>query len=162
MSQFWVCYRHMMGVITETYIFLVSLLLKNHRNFTCLRRIKYRLFGKTKTRISQACLPSDSMQMISFWNDHIHEKLSVHDVAIKHFPLYWLFVRGSHRWLMHSLTKASNAELWSFLWSAPEQTVEKTMRSRWFETPSRSFWRHRNKNFMRSWAPGRVRWVLFR
>ena len=27
-----------------------------------------------------------------------------------------------HRWI--PLTKASNAELWRFLWSAPEQTVE--------------------------------------
>ena len=27
-----------------------------------------------------------------------------------------------HRWI--PLTKASDAELWCFLWSAPEQTVE--------------------------------------
>ena len=34
----------------------------------------------------------------------------------KHFPRYWLFVTG-HRWI--PLTKASDAELWCFLWSAP-------------------------------------------
>ena len=30
-----------------------------------------------------------------------------------------------HRWIPH--TKASEAELWCFLWSAPELTVEQTM-----------------------------------
>ena len=49
-----------------------------------------------------------------------------HDDVIKwkHFPRYWPFVRGIHRsrWLPH--TKASDAELWCFLWSGHEQTVE--------------------------------------
>ena len=35
---------------------------------------------------------------------------------------------NGHRWI--PLTKASDAELWCFLWSAPEQTVEQTI-----ETP---------------------------
>ena len=43
-----------------------------------------------------------------------------HDDVIKwkHFPRYWPFVRGIHRWI--PLTKASDAELWCFLRSAPE------------------------------------------
>ena len=49
-----------------------------------------------------------------------------HDDVIKwrHFPRNWPFVRGIHRsrWIPH--TKASDAELWCFLWSAPEWTVE--------------------------------------
>ena len=32
---------------------------------------------------------------------------------------YWHFVRGIHRSPVHSLTKASDAEIWCFLWSAP-------------------------------------------
>ena len=32
---------------------------------------------------------------------------------------------SSHRWI--PLTKASDGELWCFLWSAPEQTVEQTL-----------------------------------
>ena len=32
-----------------------------------------------------------------------------------------------HRWI--HLTKASDAELWCFLWSAPEQTVEQTIQA---------------------------------
>ena len=46
----------------------------------------------------------------------------LHDDVIKweHFPRYWPFVRGIHRsrWIPH--TKASDAELWCFLWSASE------------------------------------------
>ena len=50
-----------------------------------------------------------------------------HDDVIKwkHFPRYWPFVRGIHRWIPH--TKASDAELWCFVWSVPEQTVEQTI-----------------------------------
>ena len=45
-----------------------------------------------------------------------------HDDVIKwkHFPRNWPFVRGIHRsrWIPH--TKASDAELWCFIWSASE------------------------------------------
>ena len=34
----------------------------------------------------------------------------------------WPFVRGIHRWI--PLTKASDVELWCFLWYAPEHTVK--------------------------------------
>ena len=46
---------------------------------------------------------------------------TVHDDVIKwkHFPHYWPFLRGIHRSPVNSLTKASDAELWCFLWSAP-------------------------------------------
>ena len=40
------------------------------------------------------------------------------------FPRYWPFVRGIHWSTVNSRTKASDAELWYFLWSAPEQMVE--------------------------------------
>ena len=39
----------------------------------------------------------------------------------KHFPCYWPSVRGVH-WSL--VKRASDAELWCFLWSAPEQTIE--------------------------------------
>ena len=43
-----------------------------------------------------------------------------HDDVIKwkHFPRNWPFVRGIHRGIPH--TKASNAELWYFLWFVSE------------------------------------------
>ena len=38
----------------------------------------------------------------------------------KHFPRNWPFVRGIHRSRLIPHTKVSEAELWSFLWSASE------------------------------------------
>ena len=45
-----------------------------------------------------------------------------HDDVIKwkHFPRYWPFVRGIHRSRWIPRTKASDAALWCFLWSASE------------------------------------------
>ena len=52
-----------------------------------------------------------------------------HDDVIKwkHFPRYWLLLGEftGDRWIPR--TKASDAELWCFLWSASEPTVEQTM-----------------------------------
>ena len=45
----------------------------------------------------------------------------------KHSPCYWTFVRGTHRSPVVPLTKAFDAELWYFLWSAPQQMVEITI-----------------------------------
>ena len=46
----------------------------------------------------------------------------LHDDVIKwkQFLRYWPFVRGIHRSRWIPRTKASAAELWCFLWSAPE------------------------------------------
>ena len=43
---------------------------------------------------------------------------------LKHFSRYWPLVRGCHRSLVNSLHKASDAELWCFLWSVSEQMVK--------------------------------------
>ena len=47
-----------------------------------------------------------------------------------------------NRWF--PLKKASDAELWYFLGSAPEQTVEQTIETPMISVPSRSSWRHCN------------------
>ena len=44
-------------------------------------------------------------------------------------------------------TKASDVELWCFLWSAPETRLSKQSWDWWFETPSRPLWRHCNAYF---------------
>ena len=72
----------------------------------------------------------------------------------KHFPVtvpLWGECTG-HRWI--PLTKTSDAELWCFLWSAPERLC-KHSRRRWIETPSRSLWCYCNvKGYhMRSLKP---------
>ena len=46
------------------------------------------------------------------------------------------------RWIPR--TKASDAELWCFLLSAPDKPLSKQSRGWWFEMPSRSLWRHCN------------------
>ena len=59
---------------------------------------------------------------ITFENTITQYVYHSHDDVIKwkHFPRNWPFVRGIHRsrWIPH--TKASDAELWCFLWSASE------------------------------------------
>ena len=55
-------------------------------------------------------------------------------------PLWREFT--GHRWI--PLTKASDVELWCFLWSVPEQTLSKQSKRWWYETSSRSLWRHCN------------------
>ena len=49
-------------------------------------------------------------------NSFIHDDI----IKWKHFPRYWPFVQGIHRSRWIPLTKASDAELWCFLWSTPE------------------------------------------
>ena len=60
----------------------------------------------------------------------------------EYFPRYCCGEFTGDRWIL--LTKASDAEFWSFLWSAPGQTVEKKSWRQWFEAPSRSLWRYCN------------------
>ena len=47
-----------------------------------------------------------------------------------------------HRWIL--LTKASDAELWYLLWSAPEQTVDQTIETPVSWDAITLIWRHRN------------------
>ena len=47
-----------------------------------------------------------------------------------------------HRWIPR--TKASDAKLWCFLDLRLNKRMSKQSWSWWFETPSRSLWRHRN------------------
>ena len=63
---------------------------------------------------------------VSYWK-HISCQVNLHDVAKhddiikwKHFLRYWPFVGEIHRSPVNSRTKASDAGLWCFLWSAPE------------------------------------------
>ena len=53
------------------------------------------------------------------------------------------------RWIPR--TKASDAELWCFLRSAPNKRLSKQWWGWWFETPSCPLWRHRNDMEMTCW-----------
>ena len=69
-----------------------------------ISREKYLWNGPPKTN----CFGSDN-------NRFPWESINDHDDDIKwkHFPRYWPFVPGIHRWI--PITKASDTELWRFL-----------------------------------------------
>ena len=74
------------------------------------------------------------IQTIVFYHDDV--------MKWRHFPRNWPFVRGIHRSGWIPRTKASDAELWCFLWSVPEYKCSKQSWGWWFEMPSWSLWRH--------------------
>ena len=63
----------------------------------------------------------------------------------KNFPHYWPFVWGIHRSRWIPRTKASDAELWCFFDLRLNKRLSKQSRGWWFETLSRSLWRHCNE-----------------
>ena len=65
---------------------------------------------------------------------------------MENFPRYWPFVWGINRSPVNSRTKASDTELWCFLWSAPEWRLSKRSWGWWCETPLHPLWRHSNEN----------------
>ena len=78
--------------------------------------------GGNNYRISFAEEPFGNQGLsIHLWVPHLEMNIK-HDDVIKwkHFPRNWPFVRGIHRSRRIPHTKASDAELWCFLWSASE------------------------------------------
>ena len=55
---------------------------------------------------------------------------------------------------------ASDAGFWCFLWSVPEKWPSKQSLGRWFETRSRSLWRHRNESAKEWDTPCFANWPL--
>ena len=63
----------------------------------------------------------------------------------KHFPRYWPFVQGIHRWpgefpAQRPVTRSFDV----FFDLRLNKRLSKQSWGRWFETPSRSLWRHCN------------------
>ena len=73
--------------------------------------------------------------------------ISRHDDVTKwkHFPRYWPFVRGIHRWIPR--TKASDTELCCFFDLRLNKRLSKHSSGWWFVTLSRPLWRHYNGLF---------------
>ena len=78
-------------------------------------KLKSKLLGKPKI------YTGDKTSLYRRYSDIV----TFHDNVIKwkHFPRYCPLVRVIHRLRWIPLTKASDAELWCFLWSAPVQTL---------------------------------------
>ena len=71
-----------------------------------------------------------------------HKKPHDNIIKWKQFPRYWLLWEEStgHRWI--PLTKENDVELWCFLFFVKRLSKQSTRQ--WFETLSRSLWRHCN------------------
>ena len=87
---------------------------------------------------SSSTLPSDSHQITAQSNMMTSSNGNIFRVT---GPLYGEFT--GHRWTPR--TKASDAELWCFFfYLGPSKRWVKQSWGWWFETPSRSLWRHCN------------------
>ena len=75
--------------------------------------------------------------------------LCLHDDVIKwkHFPRYWPFVRGIHRWPVNSIHKGQwRGALMFSLICALNKRLSKQSWGWWLETLSRPLWRHCNEH----------------
>ena len=85
-----------------------------------------------------------------------------HDDVIKwkHFPCYWSFVRGIHRSPLNSpqrpVTWWRGALMFSLI-RALNKRLSKQSWGRWFETQSRSLWRHCNAMVLKM-LPLKLNW----
>ena len=111
------------------------------------------IYFLTSTSVIVTCVTDfvDLNAMVHFWHNITiisrHGYASrIHDDVIK-----WKHVHltgplwgesTAHRWI--PLTKASNADLWCFLWSPSNKWLSEQSRRRWFEMSWRSLWRHCN------------------
>ena len=90
----------------------------------------------------------DLMHMVWFYSSGVLT-WKVHDDVIKwrHFPRYWPFVRGIHRSPVNSPHKGQwRVTLMISLICDLNKRLSKQLWGWWFETPSRSLWRHCNVN----------------
>ena len=117
----------------------------SQRNNCCREELKWVQFGLCCQLIGSFVEKNSSkidIHHIGLGTNAIHDDV----IKWKHFPRYWPFVRGIHRSRWIPSTKASDAELWCFLWSAPDKRLSKQPWGWWFETPSWSLWRQCNVN----------------
>ena len=77
---------------------------------------------------------------------HIYIFSIGHDDVIKwkHFPRYWPFVRGIHRFTVNSPQRPVTRSFDVFFDLRLNKRLSKQSWGWWFETPSRSLWRHCN------------------
>ena len=73
-----------------------------------------------------------------------------HDDVIKwkHFPRYWPFVRGIHRWPVNSPHKGQWRGALMFSLMCLNKRLSKQWWGRWFQAPSCPLWRRCNDNML--------------
>ena len=122
----------------------------NHQPNACLIK---RLFGRrskktSKLRITGLCVGNYIAGKNAFrFPDCVTLYFIHHDDVIKwtHFPRYWPFMRGIHRSPVNSPQKGKwRGALMFFFDLRLNKQLSKQSLGWWFETPSRSLWRHCN------------------
>ena len=86
--------------------------------------------------------------IITQWNKIQHNDVS----KWKHSPRYWPFVRGIHRSSVNSQQKDQRRGALMFsLTCALNKRLSNQSLGWWFETPTRSLWRHCNESTIQWW-----------
>ena len=119
-----------------------------HDVFMYRARISYNLAGVADSAFNRilwkVCLSFDSPGSYL----PLYSLNGNHDDVIKwkHFPCYWPFVPGIHRWSVNSPHKGQwHGALMFSLTCVLNKRLNKQYWGWWFETPSRSLWRHCNE-----------------
>ena len=99
-----------------------------------------------QTVISWTHLTEDRKKHYASHWSHLSQIWEKHDDVIKwkHFARYWPFVWGIHWSPVNSPYKSQWRGNLMFFELRPIQQLNKHWRRRWFETSSRSLWRHCN------------------
>ena len=115
LNSFYYCIR-MTPNLQTLCIASIMMTSSNRNNF----RVTDHLCGDFNSRFSVNS--RTQLNMLGHQSSNLFGCNSQDDVIKwKHFPRYWPFVRGIHRSPVNSPhTKASDAELWCFLWSVAE------------------------------------------
>ena len=108
--------------------------------------INYQRIADSLIKVSKSKMTANNGRQL--WLRIVCAALS-HDDVIKwkHFPRYWPFVRGIHRWPVNSLHKGQwhGYLMFSLICAWINGWVNN--REAGFKTPSRSLWRHCNELF---------------
>ena len=116
LSETWIIWTISTLFSAGSYIFAAIRFFHEKQTRWLKQTLAARVSWTQPPRLSTECLPDP--------NGAAHPPTPVRRNGkrcyLKHFPRNWPFVRGIHRsqWIPH--TKANDAELWCFLWSASE------------------------------------------
>ena len=109
----------MFGVLSQYYQFILITCMYKKKSNTCLGNVH--LLSSVKFGGVGIFFYQSIPQIIDFFmcicqpQNTIYRFCHKDVIKWKHLPRYWPYVRGIHRSQVNSYTKASDAELWCFL-----------------------------------------------
>ena len=129
---------------------------KSHQNCGVVYQKQYSMAGTiiTPHSIFGVLLPTHALHIC--FNDDV--------IQWKHFPRYWPFVRGIHRWQAKSPLKGQWRRALIFFYDLRvNKRLSKQSWGWWFETTSSSLWRHCNvrDQFPHFWCVQCISWAIW-